>query len=96
MTLADLVEGKMGVKRDCRNGQGRRSAVNSLRRQSFGTKLTTSSASPTSRPRSPTNTEYSPSHLGCRPGRPVPQLSLKVLPDLGMRVGGEALKRART
>lgn len=58
-------------------------------------RLTTNSASPTSLPKSPTKTEYSPSHLGCRPGSPVPQLSLNVRELLGMSVGGLALNRER-
>lgn len=40
-----------------------------------GVKRATSSPSVTSRPRSPTKIEYSPSHLGCTPGRPVAQLT---------------------
>ena len=92
MILADLVEGKMGVKSDCESER-----VNNTKcaREEME-KLTTSSASPTSRPKSPTNTLYSPSHRGCTPGKPVPQLSLNTRAERGIKTGGAAAKRERT
>jgi len=43
-----------------------------------GVKSATSSPSVTSRPRSPTKIEYSPSHLGWTPGKPVAQFTDRI------------------